>query len=145
MEITFSEDRRDDSSSTLASRLRQLMIGVRNRFTSSSTVGAVNICRLAGWILNFLGLFTFFVSLCVLESKLNSNGTGLLWWTLLFHSAVCAIWLSRTFGKCAAIIPDINPLRCISATLLMVSCDRAIQLEAAQVRRPFSKQTFPTP
>lgn len=135
MEIRFSEDTRDDSSSTMASRLRQLMISVRNRFTSSSNVGAVTACRLAGWILNFLGLFIFFVSLCVLESKLNSQATGLLWWTLLFHSAVCAIWLSRSFGKFSAIKADIDTLRCVSVTLLMVSCDRAIQLKAAQVRR----------
>lgn len=124
----------DGGASTLASRVRQLMISVRSKFKSiSGCPDAASMWRSSAWTLNFCGLFIFFASLCALESKIDSRATGMLWWTLLFHSAVCALWLARCYGSTSAMKADIEPFRYISATLLMVSCDRAVQLQSAQV------------
>lgn len=112
------------------SHLRLTTVRVQQKFaTSTCCQSSATVCRLIAWILNFCGLFIFFVSLCALEAKINSPSTGLLWWAFMFHGTVSAMWLAHIFGVEISNLVDIQPLRCISAMLMMLAGDRAIQLK----------------
>lgn len=122
------------SSATWKSRLQQhfkFLTAVPERLTSSPGRPQTEKCvYVMAWTLNFCGLFVFFVSLCALESRINNSSVSLLWWTLFFHCGVCAFLLP---GRAHSGLADLQPLLCISAMLLMLSCDRAVQLKAAKV------------
>lgn len=126
------------SSATWGSRWHQqfkCLTGVPERFICSAGHPQISkTLHMLFWTLNFVGIFIFFIGLCVLESSINTSSTGLLWWTLLFHCAVCA---SRLLGRSSDVLQvsvDLRPLLCISGVLLMLTCDRAAQLQSAKVR-----------
>eukprot|EP00892_Ulva_mutabilis_P004736 jgi/Ulvmu1/2634/UM014_0086.1 len=115
--------------SLLHQRFKCLVEAPQRLASSTGDSQAARVLYITAWTLHFCGVIIFFVSLCALESRNSSSSTSLLWWTLLFH---CASFPFMLLGRAFRAWFDLQPLLSISGMLLMLSCDRAVQLKGAQ-------------
>jgi hypothetical protein len=91
------------------------------------------ILTVAVWAVNCCGLFILFISLCVLESKVPAFSIGLLWWTLCVHLGCSGVWSLKIFApaqyRCwSRHLEALQPLEFMSAILMMLLCDRSVQI-----------------